>query len=36
MEDDDIMTSPQGDSLPPDNIPVVSEEDSAKALAKED
>ena len=32
MEDHDIMTSPQGDSLPPDNIPVVSEEDSAKAV----
>ena len=29
MADNDIMTSPQGDSLPPDNIPVVSEEDSA-------
>lgn len=29
---DDIMSSPQGDSLPPDSIPVVSEEDSAKAL----
>ena len=32
MEDNNIMTSPQGDSLPPDNIAVVSEEDSAKAL----
>lgn len=36
MEDNDIMTSPQGDSLPPDNIAVISEEDSAKALTKED
>ena len=32
MEDNDIMTSPQGDSLPPDNISVVSVEDSAKGL----
>ena len=32
---DDIMTSPQGDSLPADNIPVVSEEDSEKALNDE-
>lgn len=35
MEDNDIMTSPQGDSLPPDNIAVISEEDSAKALNEE-
>lgn len=32
---DDLFPSPQGDSLPPDNIPVVSEEDSAKALNEE-
>lgn len=32
---DDIMPSPQGDSLPPENIAVISEEDSAKALNEE-
>lgn len=32
---DDIMTpemTPQGDSLPPADIPVVSDEDAAKAV----
>lgn len=33
MTDDVVM--PQGDSLPPENITVISEEDSAKALVKE-
>lgn len=33
MADEFIM--PQGNSLPPDNIPVVSEEESAKVLTKE-
>ena len=32
---DDEFTMPQGTSLPPDNIPVVSEEESEKALTKE-
>lgn len=32
---DNIMSSPQGDSLPPENIAVISEEDSAKALDEE-
>nr|DAH86017.1 MAG TPA: hypothetical protein [Caudoviricetes sp.]DAH86033.1 MAG TPA: hypothetical protein [Caudoviricetes sp.] len=35
MADESVMTpemTPQGDSLPPDNIVVVSEEDAAKAV----
>lgn len=35
MADELVMTSemtPQGDSLPPDDITVVSEEDAAKAV----
>ena len=31
----DEFTMPQGNSLPPDNIPVVLEEESAKVLTKE-
>lgn len=33
--DDTVMTpemTPQGDSLPPESIPIVSEEDAAKAV----
>ena len=35
MDENTVMTpemTPQGDSLPPENIPVVSEEDAAKAV----
>ena len=35
MADESVMTpemTPQGDSLPPDDIVVVSEEDAAKAV----
>lgn len=35
MADESVMTpemTPQGDSLPPDNIVVVSEQDAAKAV----
>lgn len=33
MNEDTVM--PQGTTLPPENIPVISEEDSAKTLTKE-
>lgn len=33
MAEDTVM--PQGTTLPPKDIPVISEEDSAKALTKE-
>ena len=35
MDENTVMTpemTPQGDSLPPESIPIVSEEDAAKAV----
>lgn len=35
MTDDKVFTQPQGDSLPPDNIPTFTEEQAAAALEEE-